>query len=579
MGRYSKVFSLPQNLYATGSPVLISAGALQKDNQSGNVLAQLKLKNISSRKIKAVKVSIQPFDTVGKSLGELVSHTYLDLTATRDSEFGQKTPIALPDSSTRSFSVSVDEVVFTDNSTWTASGEPWETLKPAQTLQSQLTYELAKQFRMEFGEVSQNLLCEQKDLWICSCGTINRADEPACHRCNTSLSALRSIDFTEMQKRCDERVAKEEQQKKEAEKAAAKAKKKKAIIAGAIGAVAAVVAGVVIIIQVVIPSVKYNSAVKLLESGQYDEAVAAFEAMGDYKDSADMITEVRYQEALYLMQNERYSEAVAAFDAMGDYKDSADMAIEVRYQNAVALMNNSQYVEAIELFEELGDYKESAENAVFCNEKNQFVAAKVGSYITFGTYEQDGDTTNGTEDIEWLVLDKSDDKLLVISRYALISAAYSGYTWQSSAARTDLNSGFLHSAFTVEEQSQIASATVTADPNPSYNTNVGEDTNDKVFLLSIDEVNRYFSDDSSRICFPTVAVSNETLWTGNMDESWWWLRTPGEDSQSTSFVTLSGSIYENGYDMSSSGWGKLYNDGMHKSSIHTYRPAMWINIE
>lgn len=243
MHKCQRVQTLPQGLYATGSPVLIPAGALQKDNQSSKVFAQLKLKNISKWTIKAVKVSFQPFDTVGKPLGEVVSHTYLDLTATRDSEFGQKAAISMTDSNTRSFSVTVDEVVYIDNSTWTASGEPWETLKSAQTIESALTLALAKQFKIEFGEVSKNLLCEQKALWICSCGEINRADELACNRCNNSLSALRSIDFAEMQKRCDERIAKEEQQNKEAAKREEKQRKKRVKIAAIAAAAIAVIVG------------------------------------------------------------------------------------------------------------------------------------------------------------------------------------------------------------------------------------------------------------------------------------------------------------------------------------------------
>ena len=56
--RYTKVFSLPENLYTESSPVIISAGALLKDNISGKMLAQLKLKNIGKKIIKAVTVKI-----------------------------------------------------------------------------------------------------------------------------------------------------------------------------------------------------------------------------------------------------------------------------------------------------------------------------------------------------------------------------------------------------------------------------------------------------------------------------------------------------------------------------------------
>lgn len=75
-----------------------------------------------------------------------------------------------------------------------------------------------------------------------------------------------------------------------------------------------------------------------MENGSYDEAVAAFEAMGDYKDSADKISETKYQKAVSLMESGSYDEAISAFKTMGDYKDSAGMISETKYQKAVSLM-------------------------------------------------------------------------------------------------------------------------------------------------------------------------------------------------------------------------------------------------
>ena len=113
--RYSRLFTLPSALYATGSPVVIVAGALLKDNQTGKVLGQLKLRSISPKHIKAVKVCITTMDTAARILGEPIEYQYLDLSVPRNTEFGQKTAISLPDAATRSFTVSVTEVVFSDN--------------------------------------------------------------------------------------------------------------------------------------------------------------------------------------------------------------------------------------------------------------------------------------------------------------------------------------------------------------------------------------------------------------------------------------------------------------------------------
>ena len=82
--RYSKLFSLLGTLYSPGAPVIISAGALSKDNQTGQVLIQLKLQNITPKSIKAVKVQLQTFDSAGRPLDPAIEYQYLDLNVDRD---------------------------------------------------------------------------------------------------------------------------------------------------------------------------------------------------------------------------------------------------------------------------------------------------------------------------------------------------------------------------------------------------------------------------------------------------------------------------------------------------------------
>ena len=145
--RYSRLFALPEDLYCVGSPVVIAAGALLKDNQTGKVIGQLKLRNISQKAIKAVKVKLNLFDTAGNPIGESVAHTYLDLNARRNEEFGQKSPVAVAESQTRSYQASVTEVVFEDQSVWTANDGTWESLDKPVAL-SIADPELLKQYQI-----------------------------------------------------------------------------------------------------------------------------------------------------------------------------------------------------------------------------------------------------------------------------------------------------------------------------------------------------------------------------------------------------------------------------------------------
>ena len=318
--RYSKLFSLPENLYTSGSPVVIAAGALLKDNQTGKIIAQLKICNISPKLIKAAKVSILPFDTVGNPLGEKVEYMYLDLKVSRDETFAQKTPVALPDNTTRSFSASVSEVIFADNSVWQASEQLWEVLSPPVTLESVYNdSKLIKQYRIKFGADCKYILTEQKDLWYCACGSLNHNGETVCHRCQKNAESLLNVDSDILKYERDNRI---------------KGIKKLATICAAVVAlvIAFAVVFVVVLNYVVIPTNKYNDAIALMDAGKHREAIAVFEVLDGYRDSDAKLAElypVVYNDAVSLKNSGRYVEAAMVFGAIGKYQDAEKQSIEL----------------------------------------------------------------------------------------------------------------------------------------------------------------------------------------------------------------------------------------------------------
>ena len=83
---------------------------------------------------------------------------------------------------------------------------------------------------------------------------------------------------------------------------------------------------------------------------------------------------------------------------------------------------------AYKAFMVLEDYRDSKQRAGTIYEsvtgRDALTNASIGDIVVFGTYEQDGNRTNGSEWIEWLVLDKEEDRILVISKYGLSSQAY-----------------------------------------------------------------------------------------------------------------------------------------------------------
>ena len=99
--RYTRLAALTENLYTEGAPVVIAAGALLKDTQTGHVLAQLKLQSIQEKRIKAVTVKLLPYDAANRPIDDIVIYQYLDLNVRRDEEFGQKNPLRLAGSRLR----------------------------------------------------------------------------------------------------------------------------------------------------------------------------------------------------------------------------------------------------------------------------------------------------------------------------------------------------------------------------------------------------------------------------------------------------------------------------------------------
>lgn len=110
----------------------------------------------------------------------------------------------------------------------------------------------------------------------------------------------------------------------------------------------------------------YQSAEKMLEEGQYEEAKNAFWALGTYKDSADKIKECDYQSALSLEKEKKFSEAKSIFEELGEYKDSKEQITACEYGRAEEYLAKKDYEAAQTIYAKLGKYKDSAEKIKAC---------------------------------------------------------------------------------------------------------------------------------------------------------------------------------------------------------------------
>lgn len=193
---------------------------------------------------------------------------------------------------------------------------------------------------------------------------------------------------------------------------------------------------------------------------------------------------------------------------------------------------------------------------------------RAGDTIKFGSYEQDDIFMNGAEPIEWYVLSVNDETALLLSKYALFSGAYNeswaSLTWDRCTLRDWMNDDFYESAFSSSEQDAIVTSILRAEKNPVYKTSAGEDTEDKVFVLSISEASRFLKEARLLKGVPTeYAVSCGARRTKD-GTCWYWLRSPGEDRTTAAYVTTEVTINEKGVPLN------YYDAGV--------RPAIWVDL-
>ena len=164
----------------------------------------------------------------------------------------------------------------------------------------------------------------------------------------------------------------------------------------------------------------------------------------------------------------------------------------------------------------------------------------VGGSVIIGNYEQDNKSSNGKEPIEWVVLDKDEEGLLLISKYALDCRKFHPQniyvSWSNSNLREWLNNDFFNIAFSDSEKQLI------------QEVYLEDNVVDKVFLLSASEAERYFSSAQLRRCAPTkYAIANGAFASSKnkingQKAGWWWLRSQGTASNRIGDVNSDGTL-------------------------------------
>ena len=322
----------------------------------------------------------------------------------------------------------------------------------------------------------------------------------------------------------------------------------------------------------------YTKAIASMQAGTkegYLEAIKVFKTILGFRDVETRIKEC--QEKVEILNDDKYVKAIEAMTNAKTYEQFTDVSNMFR---SLKGFKDSNRLAA--LCENIGDEKRKCAQsnrlrtlvdmilvvAIFLvwfgvgcrnamepktwlrTEMKYFSDVNKGDIVFFGSYEQDNNIDNGLEPIEWIVLNKEKDgTLFLISKYALDCKCYNEYgvniTWKGCTLRIWLNGDFYRDAFNKSEKEMILESKIKNDDNSDFGTEGGEDTKDKVFLLSIGEASNedLFLDNESRKCIPTpYAVAKGPYVNDDLKNCWWWLRSPGYESDEAACVDIVGSL-------------------------------------
>lgn len=198
------------------------------------------------------------------------------------------------------------------------------------------------------------------------------------------------------------------------------------------------------------------------------------------------------------------------------------------------------------------------------------VSLKKGEIFKFGKYEQDNNLNNGPEPIEWQVLAVENGRALLLSKYGLEAKAYNeidaDVTWEICTLRKWLNGDFYDSAFTAQEKEGIIQVINDNPDNPEHGTKGGNSTKDHVFLLSIDEAERYIESVEDGKGHATDYVLDKGIYIDKYtDSSEWWFRSPGKSQN------FAASMFVYGYP-------ETYGTQVNYDYFDLVRPSLWLKI-
>lgn len=208
-------------------PVLLHSYALTKNNTNNSIFLQCKFENIADKPIKAMNIAVKCSDVSHQELANVDNFPYLDIDVQPYMLFADKTPVALPDNTTRNVRIIPLKVIFSDDTTWENTSERAYELAEYEQQPISSLGELADQYKRDLHKICTDsekhnyLPANVNGFTVCGCGKVVLPDTQYCASCGVDFSKLFAINNSEIlhteQQQYDEeqqKIALQEQQDK-----------------------------------------------------------------------------------------------------------------------------------------------------------------------------------------------------------------------------------------------------------------------------------------------------------------------------------------------------------------------------
>lgn len=208
-------------------PVLLHSYALTKNNTNNSIFLQCKFENIADTAIKAMNIAVKCSDVSHQELANVDNFPYLDINVQPYTLFGDKTPVALPNNTTRNVRIIPLKVIFSDDTTWENTSERAYELAEYEQQPISSLGELADQYKRDLHKICTDsekhnyLPANVNGFTVCGCGKVVLPDTQYCASCGIDFSKLFAINNSEIlhteQQQYDEeqqKIALQEQQDK-----------------------------------------------------------------------------------------------------------------------------------------------------------------------------------------------------------------------------------------------------------------------------------------------------------------------------------------------------------------------------